>query len=279
VVFGLVSAASFGAGDFSGGLAARRAPAWLVAAGSQVVGLALLLLLVTVVRPAAPDVAALAYGAVAGIFGGLGLLALYAGLSLGSMGLVAAISSVGSVAIPAAVGALLFAQHLGTGQWMGVAAAATAGMLAGGSTSLGVSARALLLAAAAAVGFGVWFVFLDLAAEEHHLWSLVASRAAASVLVGCLALVLTRRSGNERAALRSLPLKLVLLAGTLDVTGNGAFVLATTVAPVGIAAALAGLYPVVTMLLSWAVLRDRLPPLALAAVLLAVGGTALISLG
>jgi drug/metabolite transporter (DMT)-like permease len=48
---------------------------------------------------------------------------------------------------------------------------------------------------------------------------------------------------------------------------------------VGIAAALAGLYPVVTMLLSWAVLRDRLPPLALAAVLLAVGGTTLISLG
>jgi drug/metabolite transporter (DMT)-like permease len=61
--------------------------------------------------------------------------------------------------------------------------------------------------------------------------------------------------------------------------GNAAFVLATTTVPVGIAAALSGLYPVVTMLLSWAVLRDRLPPVAVGAVVLAVGGTVLISIG
>jgi hypothetical protein len=33
------------------------------------------------------------------------------------------------------------------------------------------------------------------------------------------------------------------------------------------------------MLLSWAVLRDRLPPVAVGAVVLAVGGTVLISIG
>jgi drug/metabolite transporter (DMT)-like permease len=240
-----------------------------------VVGLALLLAFAAVSRPPAPSIEALLYGGAAGIFGGLGLAALYAALSLGSMGLVTALSGVGTVAIPATVGALLFSQQLGTGQWMGVTAAAAAGLLAGGATTRGVSARALQLAAVAAVGFGVWFVLLDLAADREALWGLVASRATASILVGGIALAVARqKAGALRGAL-----PLTGLAGALDVTGNAAFVQATTLVPVGLAAALAGLYPVVTMLLSWVLLRDRLPPLGVAAVILAVGGTVLISTG
>jgi drug/metabolite transporter (DMT)-like permease len=278
VLFGLASAAGFGAGDFSGGFAARRAPAWVVAAGAQVVGLALLLVAVAVTRPAAPDAGTLGSGGLAGVFGGLALAALYAGLSLGSMGLVAALSGVGSVAIPAVVGALVLAQHLTGGQWLGVAAAAGAGLLASWTTTQGVNARAIQLAAIAAVGFGTWFVLLDVAAERHELWALVASRAAASVLVGGIALVLVRR-GRTPARGHRAAVPFIALAGGLDVMGNAAFVLATTTVPVGIAAALSGLYPVVTMLLSWAVLRDRLPPVAVGAVVLAVGGTVLISIG
>jgi drug/metabolite transporter (DMT)-like permease len=48
---------------------------------------------------------------------------------------------------------------------------------------------------------------------------------------------------------------------------------------VGVAAALSGLYPIVTMLLARVLVRDALPPLALAAVLLAVAGIVLIALG
>jgi drug/metabolite transporter (DMT)-like permease len=217
-----------------------------------------------------------ALGATAGVFGGLGLAALYAGLSLGSMGLVAALSGAGSVAIPAAVGAIAFGQPLSTGQWMGVAAAAGAGLLAGGATMVGVSRRAIQLAAITAVAFGTWFVLLDVAADQgHELWSLVASRAAAAVVVGGIALTVARRSGGVSA--RTVPL--VALAGALDVAGNAGFVLATTTSHVGVAAALSGLYPVVTMLLSWVLLRDRLPPLALAAVVLGVGGIVLLSVG
>jgi drug/metabolite transporter (DMT)-like permease len=249
-----------------------------VAAGAQVVGLVLLLVAVAVARPAAPDAGAIGYGALAGVFGGLALAALYAGLSLGSMGLVAALSGVGSVAIPAVVGALVLAQHLTGGQWLGVAAAAGAGLLAGWTTTQGVNARAIQLAAVAAVGFGTWFVLLDVAAEQHELWALVASRAAASVLVGGIALWLARR---DRRSLRThrAATPFIALAGCLDVAGNAAFGLATASVAVGIAAALSALYPVVTMLLSWAILRDRLPPLALGAVALAVGGTVLISIG
>lgn len=273
VLFGLGSAVSFGAGDFTGGLASRRAPALLVAGGAQVIGLVLLLAILAVVRPAAPDAAAVVFGGVAGLFGGAGLVALYQGLSLGSMGLVTALSGVGSVAIPFAVGVTLLGNPLGPLQVVGVVAAVAAGATASGATLAGVRRDAVLLALVAAIGFGLWFTFLDIAADQHELWALVASRGSASILVGGLALALTRGRGGRRVW------PLVLVAGAMDVAGNGAFVLSTGTIPVGIAAALSGLYPLVTMLLAAAVLRERLPALGLVAVLLAVTGIVLISIG
>ena len=276
VLLGLAAAGAFGAGDFAGGFASRGVSPWRVAAAAQVIGLVGLLGVAAVMRPAAPDPSALLLGSLAGAFGGAGLVALYAGLSLGSMGLVAALSAVGSVAIPVLVGALLLAQEISGGQWLGVAAAVGAATLATGATTRGANPRAVRLAVVAAVGFGVWFVLLDQAAEVDALWTLIASRAAAATLVGSSALML-RRSNADRSPIRAWPA--IAAAGVFDVTGNGAFVLATSAIPVGAAAALSGLYPIVTMILAWLLLRDALPPLALAAVGLAVGGVVLISMG
>ncbi len=276
VLLGLASAGAFGSGDFAGGLASRSVSPWRVAAGAQLLGLAVLLVVTVVLRPPAPDASALLLGSLAGAFGGAGVVALYAGLSLGSMGLVAALSAAGSVAIPLLVGVLFLAQPISAGQWLGVSAAVGAAVLASGATTRGASARAVRLALVAAVGFGAWFVLLDQAAEVHELWALVASRGAASLLVGTSVLLLGRSSG-DRAPVRAWPL--IATAGVLDVIGNGAFVLSTLAVPVGVAAGLSGLYPIVTMLLARVLLRDALPPPALAAVLLAVGGIVLISIG
>jgi drug/metabolite transporter (DMT)-like permease len=70
-----------------------------------------------------------------------------------------------------------------------------------------------------------------------------------------------------------------MVAGSMDVAGNAGFVLASGALPVGVAAALSGIYPIVTMLLAWLVLREALPQLGILAVLLAVVGIAIISLG
>lgn len=278
VLLGLASAGAFGAGDFAGGFASRRLSAWHVAAGAQLSGLLALLVVVAVVRPAPPEPSALLIGSLAGAFGGAGLLALYAGLSLGSMGLVAALSAVGSVAIPLLVGALLLAQPIAGGQWLGVIAAAGAAALASGATTRGANPRAVQLAMVAAVGFGAWFVLLDQAAEVDALWTLIASRAAAAALVGTLVLVVRPAAGQGGAGLaRTWPI--IVAAGLLDVAGNGAFVLSTSAIPVGIAAALSGLYPVATMVLARVLLRDAMPPLAVAAVGLAIVGIVLISIG
>jgi drug/metabolite transporter (DMT)-like permease len=273
IVFGLGSAAAWGAGDFVGGLGARRSGAIAVAAGATVVGFVMLLLLLAVVRPALPPLEVPVLGGLAGIAGGLGLAALYRGLSLGSMGLVAALSGVGSVLLPLMVGVWLAGDVIGPMQWVGVAAALAAGAAASGATLRGVNAAALSMALVAAIGFGLWYVILDRAAETHELWALVASRGSSSVIVGGLAIA---RGGTRR--LRS-SWRLVLAAGALDLGGNAGFVLARGTLPVGIAAALSGLYPIATMLLARTVIGEALPRLGVAAVTLAVVGIVLISLG
>jgi uncharacterized membrane protein len=279
IVFGIGSALAFGAGDFTGGTASRRLPALAVAAGAQVVGLVGILAVLLISGAPAPHVGALWIGATAGLAGGLGLAALHRGLSMGSMGIVTALSGVGSVVIPLVVGALLGASVTGL-QLVGVGFAALAATAASGATlSGGMRGDALRLAAIAGISFGAWFVLLDLAAEGDALWALVASRASSSVLVTAVAIVVgTRISPEARGS--SMPLLgLIALAGVLDVAGNGLFVLARGEIAVGLAAAMSGVYPLVTMVLARAVGGEELPPLGLLGVLLAVIGIVLISLG
>ncbi|MEX2136895.1 MAG: EamA family transporter [Chloroflexota bacterium] len=267
------SAAAWGTGDFAGGLAARRAGGLLVTGGAQVVGFVLLLLVVVVLRPPLRASSTLLLGAVGGIAGGLGLAALYRALGMGAMGLVSALSGVGGVLIPLAVGTLVWGTVIQPVQLVGVGCAVLAIGAASGATTRGVSREALLLALTAALGFGLWFVFLDLAAEHDQLWALVASRASASLVVGGSALLRSDRSRLREVA------PLVGLAGLLDVAANGMVVLAFATIPVGIAAALSGTYPLATMLLARALLGEALPRLGVLAVALAVIGIVFISLG
>jgi drug/metabolite transporter (DMT)-like permease len=190
------------------------------------------------------------------------------------MGVVTALSGVGSVALPLLIGYMLGRAPVSPAQWLGVVVTMAAVGAASGATGQGVQPRAVMLGIAAAAFFGLWFLLLDVAAESgSEAWALVASRGAATLLIGGAALVRGRYAGLRAAW------PIVLLAGTMDVTGNAAFVLARSTLPVGVAAALSGVYPIVTMLLAWAVLRESLPRLGLAAVLLAVIGIAFISLG
>ncbi len=272
VLLGVGSAAAWGTGDFAGGLAARRAGGMLVTAGAQVVGFLLLVGVVVVLRPDPPATATLVLGALGGIAGGLGLAALYRALASGSMGLVSAISGVGAVLIPLFAGVLLWGTVIQPLQLAGIGLAIAAVAAASGATTRGVSREGLGLALLAALGFGLWFVFLDRASEHDQLWALVASRGSASLLIGGLALL-----RSDRAELRPV-LPLIGVAGLMDVTANGMVVLSFATIPVAISAALSGTYPLATMSLARLLLREALPRLGVLAVALAVAGIVCISL-
>ena len=168
---------------------------------------------------------------------------------------------------------LLLRQPVGAWQLVGVGCAVIALTFAGGGQRSGLSRRGLALALVAAVGFGLWFIFLERAAVDGQLWALVSARGAATVFLGVPALLRGGASGMRASR------GLVLVAGATDVAANGLVVLAFPSVGVGIAAALSGMYPISTMLLARLLLGDRLPRQGQAAVLLAVAGVVLISLG
>ena len=273
LLFGIAAALAFGGGDFTGGLASRRVAGLTVVAVAQAVGFVLLLVLVGATRTPLPGAGSLLLAAAAGAFGGVGLLALYRGLAMGSMGVVTALSGVGSVALPLLIGYALGRAAVSPLQWVGILVAMGAVAAASGATREGVRAEAVAMGAVAALFFGLWFVLLDLAASQDRAWPLLVSRGSATVLIGMAALARRQFAGVRGTW------PLMVGAGTLDVAGNAAFVESRATIPVGVAAALTGLYPVITMLLARLVLREKLPPLGLVAVGLAVSGVVLISLG
>ena len=271
IAAGIFSALSFGAGDFAGAFAARRAGALIVVAGAHLAGLVALVLAVLILRPPVPELGPMLIGIGAGVAGMIGLAALYRGMSLGSMGLVTSLSGAGSLAIPLVAGVALGAD-LTPAQLAGVVCAAAAAAAAGGASRGELGRQALLRAAVAAVGFGAWYVLIDLAARGGDpLWALVFSRATSATLAAGAAFGRFDRS--------RFPTRVVIAAGLCDVGGNALYVVAREEIPIGLAAALTGLYPIVTMLLARFVLGEHLPRVGQLGVALAMVGIVLISIG
>src|SRR5689334_21139369 len=94
------SAILYGAADFTGGLTTRRAGTILVVLLSQFSGLALVVLLLSLLPSAAVHQSDVMWGGIAGLVGGVGVALLYRALSIGVMAVVAPTTAVCAVTIP-----------------------------------------------------------------------------------------------------------------------------------------------------------------------------------
>ena len=83
---GIGSAVAWGAGDFAGGLAARKCSAVTVVLFSQLVGALFLLGLVAVSGEKVPGAGSFVYGGIGGFCGSLGLVTLYRAFAGGRIG-------------------------------------------------------------------------------------------------------------------------------------------------------------------------------------------------
>lgn len=251
-VLALAGALGWGVGDFLGGLAARRLAVLTVLAVSQAVGLVGVLGWVLLSGDPFPGAVELLPAAVAGIAAMIGLGALYRGFAIGAMGIVAPISAAAPV-VPLAVDASR-GEVPSAVQWLGVA------LVVGGIVVLsrepsasGRVASGAGLAVVAAVAFGLFFVGIDAGSDESSAWAVAAARMA-SVPVAVAAALAT---GASLAPPRRL-LPLVMAVGVFDTAANVFVAAATTYGAVGIVAVLSSLYPVVTIVLAWLVLGERL---------------------
>jgi drug/metabolite transporter (DMT)-like permease len=272
VVLGLLASVGWGFGDFGGGLASRHAPVLGVLGGSQVASLLVGFLLIGFINEPAMRPEDVALSILAGIFGSIGLALLYRGLSTGRMGVVAPIAAVLTATLPVAFGFVTEGLPSVVAV-LGIGFAVVSVILVSRAPDADDGRpTGLTLAVGAGTLFGLFAITASFLPDELILSPLLVIRAM-SVVVITLWVVLRRQPW--RVPTRMCPV--VAVVGVLDMAATAAYLGAIAIGPLSIAAILAGLYPVVTVILAALVLRERITPAHAAGIAAAGLAVALIA--
>lgn len=276
ILLAISSAVVFGAGDFCGGAASRRADPLRVLSISLPSGL-VLLCAVAVLLGGGWHPAALGWGALSGLAGGVGLLVFYGALAKGPMSIVAPVSGLMAAVVPAVVG-IARGDRLTIPALVGIGLCLTAICFVsmerdGGPVRL---TGGPVLALIAGTGFGAFFVLIRFG-DDGTLWPLAVSKAAGLLLV--IAVAAARRRGPMPLLRDHATTGIALLAGALDMLGNALFVLAARAGMLSVAGVLSSLYPASTVLLARLVYAERLRPIQRVGLGVAVAGVVLVTAG
>ena len=133
----------------------------------------------------------------------------------------------------------------------------------------------IALSLASGLFFGLFYITFSRVSEEAGMWPITIERAAATVVIIVLALVLTRGPVVGRGACS--PTRSLIAA--LEVAAVVPLLVALQRGPVAIASVVASLYPVTTVLLAGFVLHERLSRLQYVGVACALVAVALVSTG
>ena len=270
VLSAILSAAVWGSADFCGGLATRRSRPFQVVTLTAVSGVAAMALLAWLCSEPWPSLLGTVWALLGGILGGLGIAALYRGLSQGDASVVAPTAAVIGAIGPVVVGAMMdglpdVAQSLGLllglgGIWL--VSGASFGNSQQPRTGFG-------MAVVAGVAFSGFFVAIAQVGEGLIFTPLVLAKSA-SMGVAVLILAIQRL---RLPAPSEYPL--AILAGVLDAGGNVFYILARQYTRLDVAAVLASMYPVSTVILATLILGEKVSRGQWAGIMLCLGALAL----
>ncbi|ASY27591.1 EamA-like transporter family protein [Candidatus Planktophila limnetica] len=275
----LLSSALWGTADFFGGKLSKKYAPILVLGMTQAIGLLFGITLVLLSGElfgsnppnAFGDGGYFFAGAIAGVTGYIGLICLYAGLSTGRMGVVSPISALSAV-IPLTV-ALVTGEVLTTAQGIGVVIAMVGAFCASGpELSQGLSPKPIFLALGAAAGFGTAMTFMAIGSESSALMTMVMMRAT-TFIVTIFLVIRYRTVGNFEKS----EIPVLLFIGVSDFLANLLLGVATNFGLVSLVMVLGSIYPIVTALLAFIILKERLHRVQYVGIVFAVAGVALIS--
>ena len=258
ILLALGSALGYGAADFIAGWVSRRSHYARVSLLAQLAA-ATGTLTASLVVGGRPSGVSLAWGALSGLGGGLGTLALYRGLARGRMNVVAPLSGVLAAALPALFG-LVLGERPGPAAMAGLGLALPAVWLTARTESAESASATRASSGAvdgvlAGLGFAVLFIGLQRAGRGEGLWPTAASQLVAAVPMLVLhARSLRRPAGPEDAWLRLGP----LLAGVLVAVAAICFFLGTQRGLLTVVAVLTSLYPAVTVALARWLLAEHI---------------------
>lgn len=256
-MFGLASALSWGAGDFTGGLAARKVGAYRSVFYGEVIGILVLFLVVGATREPMLNGSSILYAVAAGALGTIGLMMLYHAMAIGLMSVAAPVSALLAAALPVFFGMITEGLPKTTtlvGFLFALFAVWMVSQSEGGVKDIFAHLSDVKLPLLAGIGFGFYFVLIHQATKSGGtFWPMIFSRSGGITLI--TAYLIFSRS-EWKIDWTALPI--VSLNGILDLGGNFFFILAGQIGRLDVASVLSSLFPGATVVLASMFLNERL---------------------
>jgi len=272
----ILSSILWGGADFFGGKLSKRYQAIAVTAVSQAFGLLIGITIILVssswIKPNLSWDGYFLSGICAGLLGFLGLIAFYTGLATGRMGVVAPISAL-SVLIPLTI-AFINGEKPSSTQLLGMSIALTGAVFASGpELKGGLAVKPIVLAVIAAFGFGTAIAFIARGSASSAIMTMTTMRFS-TFIVALFLFARFRTTGGFKK--KDMPVLVGI--GAADFIANLLLGVATTKGLVSLAVVLGSLYPIVTALLAFKILHERLHKIQYVGIGFAIAGVAVISL-
>ena len=274
ILFGLISALTYGAADFTGGLIAKRTTSLGIVILGHIGSLLLLTPFALFLGETLPPTRDLFYAIFAGVAGGIGLILLYRALAEGQMSLASPVSALVAASIPVMVG--LWTQGLpATTMLIGFALALTAIWLIAqnGKISLVNILSQIRLPFISGIFFGLFFVGMAQGSAHAVIWPVVATRLGSIPSLLMYSFLTRQRWLPDRQHWSS-----IALISLLDTAGNLFYVLASKFGRLDLAAIISSLYPGSTVALAHIILKEKVTPSQVVGILCALIALVFISL-
>lgn len=287
VIVGISSALVYGSADFLGGMASKRIATIRVTALAAAIGLVTLLIAYPFIGGVISG-EALLLGALSGVSGALAISLLYACLAIGPMSILSPLTAVVSAIVPMTFG-LVQGETLPVVGYLALGIALVAVVLVGFVPERGAvrpSLVGILMAIGSGTMIGVFLVIIDQTPANSGLVPLIANRAVSSVLlfcaVGVVALLAWRRARATGEPLVSrgwrAGIVLTILCGIIDTVANAGLLLGLRLGELTIISVLTALYPAGTIILAAIVLRERIAPVQVVGLVLAITAAGMLAL-
>ena len=272
----LISSGLWGAADYHAGNLSKKFPPTAVLSVTQIIGLIFGVILATSTNSwGAQALGSNGYllpGIAAGLCGYAGLICLYAALATGRMGVVSPISAMSGL-VPVLYAVIFLGERFNTLVTIGVVFALLGAFLASGpEVSQGLPLKPIVLAVGAAIGFGAALTFMAQGSESSALMTMVTMRGATFFIS---VVILFRLRGTGGMGKADLPL--LIFIGVADFSANLILGVATTKGLVSLAMVFGSLFPIMTALLAFIYLNERLHKVQYAGIISAVVGVAMIA--
>ena len=271
-VYAVGTVCCWGVSDFLGGYVSRRFNSFLLAMLGHAAAFSMVLAIAAGTHLSVPPTRGMLWAMLAGASGGTALALFYRALSQGNMGLAAPASTVIGAAIPAVFA--IFTEGLPRPIAIAGFALALLGIWLISRPEESGAPQGIGLALIAGFGFAGFYICMKLAGSGAAPWFAVSSRGASFLLTAIITV-----AGRKFQPFYGAGAIIGLFAGCLDVTGTMLFIRAAQTGRLDTTVVLTSLYPVITVLLARAILKERFTLLKTAGMAAALAAVPMIARG